>query len=85
VSTPDISLKHGDRFPYDVPDSWEDGENGETLFPAQDWAHRAARGVIADLSDRRDIKRGFEQVDEEIRAEIVTSLADIIRAAFVSR
>lgn len=46
-----------------------------------DWAHAAALGVIADLSDRHTIKRGFEGLDAEVRAEIVGSLATIIRDA----
>lgn len=40
-----------------------------------------ARGVVADLQDRRAIKWGFGDIDEEIRVEIISSLADIIRAA----
>ncbi len=74
------SLESGDRFPYDASDKWWNASGDEPPAP-WDWAHRAARGVIADLSDRRTIKRGFEQVDEETRGEIVSSLAEIIRAA----
>lgn len=47
----------------------------------KDWAHAAARGVVADLQGRRAIKWGFDDIDEEIRAEIVASLAAIIRLA----
>ena len=74
------SLTSGARFPFDAPDAWWRGSNGERL-PPKDWAHAAARGVIADLCDRRDIKRGFENIDESIRQEIVESLAEIIREA----
>lgn len=70
-------LGHGARFPYDAPDGCET----HSLPPPADWAHAAARGVLADLRDRRDIKRGFERVDEDVRKEIVESLAAIIRLA----
>ena len=46
---------------------------------AADWAQLAAQAVIADLQDRRGIKRGFEGVDEDVRIEIVQTLAAIIR------
>lgn len=74
------TLEHGDKFPYDAPDAWWRAY-GEEPPPPRNWAHRAARGVLADLTDRRDIKRGFENVDEDIRAEIVDTLAVIIQAA----
>ena len=41
----------------------------------------AALGILANLNDRRSIKQGFYGVDLDIREEIVTSLADIIREA----
>lgn len=75
------ALKMGDKYPYDATDEWwNSGEESDTP-PAKDWAHRAARGVIANLKDRHTIKRGFEGIDEDIRKEIVESLADIIRMA----
>ena len=79
----DKALQFGNEYPYDAPDRWLAYE-GETTLPAphsKDWAHRAARGIIADLKDRRGIKHGFENVDEETRSEIVSSLAAIIRRA----
>lgn len=77
----EIRLAHGAEFPYDAPDAWWEASPVQPGPPPQDWAHAAARGVVADLTDRRDIKRGFEQIDEAIRAEIVETLAEIIRAA----
>lgn len=71
-----INLEHGAKYPYDAPDDWT-SEDGPP--PAIDWAHAASRGVIADLCDRGGIKHGFNDIDEEIRAEIVESLAAIIR------
>lgn len=47
--------------------------------PPTDWAHAAARGVLADLLDRKGIKHGFTDVEEDTRVEIVQSLAEIIR------
>jgi hypothetical protein len=75
-------LEHGAKYPYDGgADFWED--RTPTPPPAPDWAHAAARGVLADLLDRRGIKWALddEQIDRETRAEIVQSLAEIIRLA----
>ncbi len=73
-------LEHGAKFPYDADDKWWNG-GGENPPPAKDWAHAAARGVLADLNDRGGIKHGFNEIDEDVRAEIVESLAEIIRRA----
>ena len=53
MSKAESKLTFGDRFPYDAPDDWwaDDSENTKTP-PPSDWAHRAARGVLADLTDR---------------------------------
>ena len=75
-------LEHGAQYPYDGgADFWED--RTPTPPPATDWAHAAARGVLADLLDRRGLKWALddEQIDRETRAEIVQSLAAIIRLA----
>lgn len=73
-------LEHGAEFPYDATDEWWGGD-GKNPPPAKDWAHAAARGVLADLNDRKGIKRELEEVDEEVRIELVESLAEIIRLA----
>lgn len=76
------SLLHGDRFPYDhLQDEDWDGKDGEKLFPPVDWAHRAARGVIANLLDRRTVKWALEDVDADVRQEMIATLAQIIRDA----
>jgi len=76
------ALEHGARYPYDGgADFWED--RTPTPPPATDWAHAAARGVLADLLDQSGINRALndEQIDRETRAEIVQSMAEIIRLA----
>lgn len=75
-------LKHGNDFPFDAPDAWWEGD-ATNPQPPKDWAHAAARGVVADLQDRRSIKHGLERgnIDENIRTEIVETLAEIIREA----
>jgi len=73
------ALEMGDKYPYDGTDDFWNGKEDAT--PPADWAHRAARGVIADLTDRRKIKNGFDGIDEDVRIEIVATLATIIRAA----
>lgn len=75
-------LKHGAMFPYDAGDSWWQSEDEENPPPpAVDWAHAAARGVLADLGDRRGIKNSLDGLDEDIKAELVETIADIIREA----
>jgi len=75
-------LEHGSNFPFDAPDSWWSSEGRKVEMPG-DWAVKAARGVIADLRDRRDIKQPLQihLIDEDVRAEIIQTLAEIIRLA----
>lgn len=68
-------LRHGNLYPYDA-----DGD-GAFRSAEDDWSLRAARGVLANLCDRRGIKQELEQVDRETRAEMVRDLADIISLA----
>lgn len=82
VSEIPFTLTHGNAFPFDATDKWWKRIIDDVpLTPATDWAHYAARGVLADLTDRRGIKDGFNDLDEDVRIEIVQSLADVIRAA----
>ncbi|MCH7274993.1 hypothetical protein MMZ06_34740 [Burkholderia gladioli] len=69
------------KWPFDASDAWWNDDSRHVALPAVDSAHAAARAIIRDLSDRGGIKRGFENIDEETRVEIVTKLAAIIRAA----
>lgn len=80
------NLDHGAAHPYDGgADFWED--RTPTPPPATDWAHAAARGVLADLLDRSGIKWALddENIDHKLRAEIVQSLAETIRAAHAAQ
>lgn len=45
----------------------------------------AALAVIADLTDRRGIKHQLENIDDEVRQEIVASLTAIIRKALEAK
>ena len=71
MSTAKLSLEHGNRYPYDA-------KAGAIPY---DWAHRAARGCIADLLDRNVINNALKDIDDTTRAEIVKTLAEIIRMA----
>lgn len=68
---PRIRLEQGEDHPYDAG------------VPQGDWAHRAARGVCADLCDRRGIKWAMQPdgIDEETTNELVATMAKIIRLA----
>lgn len=70
------TIQHGNKYPYDDPDS-----EGTRPTPPKDWAHSAARGILADLQYRHTIKHGFYGVDDETRAEIVSTISEIIRVA----
>jgi hypothetical protein len=73
-----ISLDHGTRWPFDSPEDWD----GSTPLPEPiDWARRAALGVLANLGDRRGIKHELQEIDHDIRVEVVETLAEIIRLA----
>lgn len=71
---PQLSLSHGCEFPYDTSDD-------EVFAPVTDWAHAAARGVLANLLDRSGVGNALEQCDEEVRIEIVSAVAEVIRLA----
>lgn len=64
------SLQLGEKYPYD-------GEG-----KSKDWTHLAARGILADLQDRRGIKQEFYQGDEDVRKEIIQTISDIIKEAY---
>ena len=72
LSTAQRQLAHGSKYPYD---------GGSEAAPAIDWAHAAARGVMADLLDRRGVKWELEKVGIDVRADIVTAVAAVVRAA----
>jgi hypothetical protein len=75
------TLERGNALPYDAPNEWWVDSSDPAPPPADDWAHAAARGVMADLTDRHTIKRAFEGIDEDTRSEIVQMMAGIIRLA----
>lgn len=73
--TAKFTLKLGIRSPYD------DNGGGHT----DAWHYQAARGVIADLMDRRSVKWTLSDIDPDVRVEIVQSIAEIILAASVNK
>lgn len=81
--SPDFYLSFGDRFPYDAgEDFWRGFNPADTTPPLPtDWAHRAARGIIANLDDQKSISLAHRDIDHETRAELVQAVAEIIRTA----
>lgn len=84
MSDPAFQIEMGTNYPYDASDAWWEAD-GKKPPRHKDWAHAAARGVLADLQDRGGIKHGFDNVDEDVRRDIVESLAAIIRLAGAKR
>ncbi len=80
VGAAELALNHSSKFPYDANDAWWRGR-GDNPPPAKDWAHRAARGVLADLDGRLGMEDVLRSFDEATRVELVESLAEIIRQA----
>lgn len=80
-----LRLSHGAMFPFDADDAWWGSDGANDPPPANDWAHAAARGVLADLTDRRGIKQELDGIDEDVRKELIATVADIIRTANESR
>lgn len=76
------ALHSGENWPFDATDEWIELYSASRLPPeAKDYAHRAARGIIANLQDRRGVKNGFDRIDEDMRIDIVEDMAEIIREA----
>lgn len=86
------ALRRADRIPYDTSDAWYevaawlDEGVATNPPPAEDQAHRAARGIIEELSDDRGaaLEMAFhrERVPEDVRIELVTVIAEVIRQAY---
>lgn len=77
MATVESSIGRGSKYPYDASDAW--WVSLRDAPPPVDRAHIAARAIVANLQDRHTIKHGFDGVDEATRAEIVATLAEIIR------
>lgn len=72
----EYDLLLGDNSAYD----WKYAENSYPPNPV-DQAHRAARGILENFRARRDIGPILETFNHDIRVEIVSSIAAIIRKA----
>lgn len=72
-------LHRGQRYPYH-----QDPEAGFPYTELKSAAHYAALGVLADLHDRRGIRQELDEVDYDVRQEIVESLTGIIEDTFAN-
>ncbi|MBI6727477.1 hypothetical protein YA0089_28060 [Pseudomonas viridiflava] len=74
-------VEHGAAYPFDATKKWWQS-SVKSSPPARDWAHAAARGVIADMTDRRGIKQELQVLDHKTseRTAFVSDLANIIRS-----
>lgn len=69
INIPAYRLKQGAMRPY--------GGGGASV----DRAHLAALGIMADLLDRGGIKDVLARIDQDVKPEIVSDIAAIIREA----
>lgn len=69
INIPAYRLKQGAMRPY--------GGSGAPV----DRAHLAALGIMADLLDRGGIKDVLARIDQDVKPEIVSDIAAIIREA----
>ncbi len=77
-----FALKHGNEYPFDAPDAWwKNTQPHLNPPPPTDWAHTAARAIVGDLLDRRGLRQSLQDIDEEVRKELVESMRLIIFAA----
>lgn len=77
------NLYRASMWPYDATDAWimRDDETPPPI--AEKWSIAAARAIIYNLLDRRGIKQELQwhKVDEDVRKEIVNTIAAIIDMA----
>lgn len=67
------ALDRGMSRPYDAVDGWD----GSPLR-CKDWAHAAARGIVAEMTSRF---AGLDGLGQVARVEIVETIAEIVREA----
>lgn len=79
--SPKQAIIHGNEYPYDETDAWWSSEDRTPPSLPEDWAHSAARGIIANLEGRAGVRLALVHIDEAIRKEIVGDIARIIRNA----
>lgn len=83
------ALRRGDESPFDASQEWHrQNWHAEPKIdppPAVDWAHRAARGIVYELSDDHGalLEEAFhlERISEEGRQAIIETMTVIIRRA----
>ncbi|MGP8432922.1 hypothetical protein ACT2FY_38530 [Paraburkholderia fungorum] len=87
------ALARGDERPFDASQAWHE-ENwhrdpAASPPPAEDWAHRAARGIVKELSDDHGVRLEeafhLERISEEDRRAIIETMTVIIRQAWRER
>lgn len=70
-------IREAKERPYDDQD--ESGD-GPPIIPPGDWATTTARAVLEELSDRKGLSHELHEIDDlDLRAEIVSCVAEVIR------
>ena len=75
-------LKTGETQPYDGPFWTGSVDEPPTMPPASDWAHAAARGVLACLCADDALYTVLGPIEEPARQVLTDNVATIIRVAF---
>jgi hypothetical protein len=53
----------------------------ESAGESTDWAHSAARGVVASMQDVPELSAVLDTMDDTAKVDFVAALADVIRTA----
>lgn len=77
----EFSIKHGNKFAYDLMHKDEDCSTRVGTH----WSIIAARGVLSNFKDRRGLRNELDNIDDDIREEMVLELAEIISLTEANR
>lgn len=75
------ALEYGRQMPFDAPEWWWNSSDDLPPPRPRDWAHKAARGVMAELQGRVGIKDSLGDVPHALARDVVLVIAEVIRLA----
>lgn len=79
IDMANFRINHGVEYPYHSPEKGRKPKINE-----DDFASKAAAGILDDLLDRRGIKYELGGCEHDIKKEIFNSLRNIIEVAYTA-